>query len=121
MANPAGPCLPPPPDPQLRPEYTLQLQPNERALAVSWQNLSTGPPLEPQRTAAALLTTRRLLLVGGDLRVVAQVPAAAADGCGGGVPHAITSFVWAGPALLYMTAAGQVREQQLRCPSPTAA
>ncbi len=93
--------------PQLEPEHTLQLQPGERAVSVSWQNLATEPPLEPSRCAAALLTTRRLLLVAGDLRVLAEV-ASAGEGAAG-VPHAITSFVWAGPALLYMTAGGQVR------------
>jgi len=91
---------------QLEPEHTLQLQPGERVLSVKWQNLASEAPLEPSRTAGALLTTRRLLLVAGDLRVLAEVATAA--GGAGGVPHAVTSFVWAGPALLYMTAGGQV-------------
>lgn len=62
--------------------------------------------------AAALLTTRRLLLVAGNLRLVAAV-----DATGGalGVAHAVTSMVWAGPALLYITAGGQVRGRVRVC------
>jgi hypothetical protein len=86
-------------------EHSLQLQPDERLLCVSWQNLGSGTPLEPQQVAGALLTTQRLLLVTGDLQVLASVDS---RGDSVGVPHPITSFVWAGPALLYMTAAGQV-------------
>lgn len=102
-----------PPTPrQLEPEHTLQLLPGERCLSAAWQNLAPEPPLEPHRTAAALLTTRRLLLVSGDLRVLAEVPTAPEGGVSG-VPHAVTSFVWAGPALLYMTTSGQVRRRPL--------
>jgi hypothetical protein len=54
--------------------------------------------------AAALLTTRRLMLVGGDLKLIAAIDAS----CGAsGVAHPISSVLWAGPALLYMTAGGQ--------------
>ena len=101
---------PKPPPPQLEPEHTLQLLPGERCLSAAWQNLTPEPPLEPHRTAAALLTTRRLMLVAGDLSVLAEVPTSP-EGGGAGVPHPVTSFVWAGPALLYMTAAGQVRRR----------
>ena len=97
---------------ELQPEHTLELQPGERALSVAWQNLEARVPLEPARTAAALLTTRRLLIVAGDLRVIAEAPAAGAAGAAGcaGAPHAVTSFAWAGPALLFCTAAGQVMQ-----------
>jgi len=45
------------------------------------------------------------MLVSGDLTLLAAVPAT----CGSvGLSNAITSFLWVGPALLYMTAAGQV-------------
>jgi hypothetical protein len=48
---------------------------------------------------------QRLLLVSGDLTVLAAVDAS----CGSvGISSAITSFLWVGPALLYMTAGGQV-------------
>lgn len=50
--------------------------------------------------------TQRLLLVSGDLSVLASIDA----GCGSvGLVNAITSLLWVGPALLFMTAAGQVR------------
>jgi hypothetical protein len=49
---------------------------------------------------------QRLLLVTGDLTVLASIDAA----CGSvGLSNGITSLLWVGPALLYMTAAGQVR------------
>jgi hypothetical protein len=48
---------------------------------------------------------QRLLLVTGDLTVLASIDAA----CGSvGLSNGITSLLWVGPALLYMTAAGQV-------------
>jgi hypothetical protein len=54
--------------------------------------------------ASSLL--QRLLLVSGDLSVLASIDAS----CGSvGLSHGITSLLWVGPALLYMTAAGQVR------------
>ncbi len=94
---------------QVHPEHTLQLQSSERVISVSWQNLAQAPsevPQEPHQAAAAILTTQRLMIVSGDLTLLASVDAS----CGSlGVPNSITSFVWAGPALLYMTAAGQVR------------
>jgi hypothetical protein len=53
-----------------------------------------------------LLRVQRLLLVSGDLTLLAAVDAS----CGSvGISAAITSFLWVGPALLYMTAGGQVR------------
>jgi hypothetical protein len=88
-------------------EYSLQLLPDERVLHVAWQNLGTGPPLEPHRCAGAILTSHRLLLVTGDLGVVASVDAR--KGSAGAV-HPITSLLWVGPALLYMTAGGQVMQ-----------
>ncbi|WIA34203.1 hypothetical protein OEZ86_012559 [Tetradesmus obliquus] len=88
-------------------EHSLQLQPNERVVAVRWQELGQGPPLEPYHCAAAILTTQRLLLVSGDLTLLAAVDAS----CGSvGLTSAITSFLWVGPALLYMTAGGQVMQ-----------
>jgi hypothetical protein len=49
---------------------------------------------------------QRLLLVTGDLSVVAAIDAS----CGSvGLANGITSLLWVGPALLFMTAAGQVR------------
>jgi hypothetical protein len=48
---------------------------------------------------------QRLLLVSGDLSLLAATDAA----CGSvGLGSAVTSVLWMGPALLYMTAAGQV-------------
>eukprot|EP00775_Hariotina_reticulata_P010067 gene10067-10222_t len=88
-------------------EHSLQLQRNERLLSVAWQNTSSSTPLEPHQCAAAILTTQRLMLVSGDLTLLAAVPAS----CGSvGLSNAITSFLWVGPALLYMTAAGQVMQ-----------
>lgn len=91
----------------LWPEHTLQLLAGERVVSVSWQNLTKDVPAEPHMAAAAVLTTRRLLLASGRLRVIASVDAAAGSL---GVSHAITSCLWAGPALLFMTAAGQVMQ-----------
>eukprot|EP00879_Flechtneria_rotunda_P017296 GHRR01018118.1.p1 GENE.GHRR01018118.1~~GHRR01018118.1.p1 ORF type:complete len:1217 (+),score=567.02 GHRR01018118.1:272-3922(+) len=90
---------------QVAGEHSLQLQYSERVVSVSWQNLSVKAPMEPQHCAAAILTTQRLMLVSGDLTILA-----ATDASGGsvGLTHTITSYLWVGPALLYMTAAGQV-------------
>lgn len=52
---------------------------------------------------------QRLLLVSGDLSVLASIDAS----CGSvGLASGISSLLWVGPALLYMTAAGQVSEAQ---------
>ncbi|KAF6258699.1 hypothetical protein COO60DRAFT_1088483 [Scenedesmus sp. NREL 46B-D3] len=92
---------------QVAGEHSLQLQPNERVVSVSWQELGQAPPLEPCHCAAAILTTQRLLLVAGDLALLAAVDAS----CGSvGLGSAITSILWVGPALLYMTAGGQVMQ-----------
>lgn len=52
-----------------------------------------------------IVALQRLLLVSGDLSVLASIDAS----CGSvGLATGITSLLWVGPALLYMTAAGQV-------------
>lgn len=60
---------------------------------------------------------QRLLLVSGDLSVLASIDAS----CGSvGLSHGITSLLWVGPALLYMTAAGQVRGDRVVKQGPAA-
>lgn len=92
---------------QVAAEHSLQLQRNERVVSISWQSMTQHEPLEPHQCAAAILTTQRLLLVSGDLTVLAAIDAS----CGSvGLSSAITSYLWVGPALLYMTVGGQVGE-----------
>ena len=76
-----------------------------------------GPPqpLPPDGAAGrasvvgAVLTTHRLLLVSASLTPLVAVPAATgAGGGGGGTGPALTSVLWAGPALLASDAAGGV-------------
>jgi hypothetical protein len=83
--------------------YSLQLQPNEKVLQVSWQGLQQELK-EPRSCAAAVLTTHRIMIVSGDLKLITSAPA------GGGAlaaVHGITSMCWAGPALLYATVLGE--------------
>eukprot|EP00878_Enallax_costatus_P005037 GHUV01005297.1.p1 GENE.GHUV01005297.1~~GHUV01005297.1.p1 ORF type:complete len:1446 (+),score=421.24 GHUV01005297.1:301-4638(+) len=88
-------------------QHSLQLQPNERVVSLSWQSMTQHEPLEPHQCAAAILTTQRLLLVSGDLTLLAAIDAS----CGSvGLSNAITSYLWVGPALLYMTVGGQVMQ-----------
>jgi hypothetical protein len=69
---------------------------------VSWQALQ--PELrEPRSCAAAVLTSHRIMIVSGDLKVITE---AAAGGGALAAVHGITSMCWAGPALLYTTALG---------------
>jgi hypothetical protein len=69
---------------------------------VSWQALQ--PELrEPRSCAAAVLTSHRIMIVSGDLKIITQAPA---EGGALAAVHGITSMCWAGPALLYTTALG---------------
>lgn len=87
--------------------YEWPLLPGEKVLSVSWQQLTSEPPTEPNHCAAAVLTTQRLALLSGDLTLIASVSTGEHSL---GLTHPITSFIWAGPSLLYMTAAGQVMQ-----------
>lgn len=90
------------------PVHELALRPAERLVSVAWQNLTaTEVPLAPNMCAAAVLTSQRLLIVRGDLAPVASLDTATLSM---GLPHPITSLLWAGPALLFATAAGQVKQ-----------
>jgi hypothetical protein len=76
--------------------------PPARLPQVSWQALQ--PELrEPRSCAAAVLTSHRIMIVSGDLKVITEAPA---EGGALAAVHGITSMCWAGPALLYTTALG---------------
>jgi hypothetical protein len=83
--------------------YSLPLLANEKVLQVSWQALQQELK-EPRSCAAAVLTTHRIMIVSGDLKLITS---AAAGGGALAAVHGITSMCWAGPALLYATVLGE--------------
>ena len=75
---------------------------------VAWQQLTEASPMGMTQqsgnllSAAAVVTSQRLLIVGPDLTVLASTP----QRSGGAF---ITSALWVGPALLYCDSANAVR------------
>ena len=76
---------------------------------VTWQQLTEATPSGNAEQAGALLsaaavvTSQRLLIVGPDLTVLASTP----QRCSGAF---ITSALWVGPALLYCDSGNAVRD-----------
>ncbi|CAG9467863.1 unnamed protein product [Pedinophyceae sp. YPF-701] len=91
---------------RLKPEAQLPLLPGERVAQVLWQDINpAGDAHAAPVWAAAVVTSRRVMMVSSTLTVLASANSPA-ECCGAPLP--ITSAAWAGPALLAVTASGLV-------------
>eukprot|EP00200_Dunaliella_tertiolecta_P010186 CAMPEP_0202370436 /NCGR_PEP_ID=MMETSP1127-20130417/2048_1 /ASSEMBLY_ACC=CAM_ASM_000462 /TAXON_ID=3047 /ORGANISM="Dunaliella tertiolecta, Strain CCMP1320" /LENGTH=2277 /DNA_ID=CAMNT_0048966385 /DNA_START=70 /DNA_END=6903 /DNA_ORIENTATION=+ len=88
----------------------LALQPGEVVLQVAWQPLVLAPTGKKARppSMGAVLTNQRVLLITSLLRLHAAVDLASSSRSA--VTQPVTSMLWAGPALLVMTADGRVMQ-----------
>eukprot|EP00798_Chlamydomonas_sp_ICE-L_P021106 gene21106-27994_t len=71
---------------------------------VAWQSLSTYDPVLPGDAVGAVLTCQRIMMVTADLRL--HVSVSIRHGSPSALSHPVTSLLWVGPVLLYLTASG---------------
>ncbi|GAX73289.1 hypothetical protein CEUSTIGMA_g743.t1 [Chlamydomonas eustigma] len=94
---------------QLPRQAQARLSHGEKILQLAWQSLVTSPvvPTSPDDCVCAVLTSKRIMVLRGDLGLQTQVDIVV-TATGGPMACPATSILWFGPALLYLTAAGAV-------------